>query len=127
MKLNGGPSPDIRRALLQGSVDRASKWSVAREAYAKVISSATPATTVYAYACYKLAHVFANLGDQDNARKTLQKTVDYTVAHSELPNAAKLEEMARRDLVALDAELGVTPMVDGVTGGHATGPASPVE
>jgi TolA-binding protein len=105
----------------------ATKWPVAREAYAKVISSTTPADTVYAYACYKLAHVFANLGDKDSARKAFQKTVDYTVAHSELPNAAKLEDMARRDLVALDAEMGVTPLVDGATGGPTTGAASPEE
>jgi TolA-binding protein len=105
----------------------ASKWSAAREAYAKVISSATPADPVYAYACYKLAQVLGNLGDQENARKAFQKAVDYTVAHPELPNAAKLEEMARRDLVALDAETSVDPLLDGAIGDHTTEAASPEE
>ncbi len=105
----------------------ASKWPVAREAYAKVITYPPPANTVYAYAWYKLAHVFMNLGERDSAREAFQKTVDYAVAHPELSNAARLEEMARRNLVALDAATGAPPLVDGANDGHATGAASPEE
>ncbi len=104
-----------------------SKWSLARAAYTKAISYPPPANTVYGYAWYKLALVLDNIGEHDTARKAFQKVVDYGEAYPELPNAAKLEEMARRDGLATDADTGASSGVDVATGDHATTPSQEPE
>jgi tetratricopeptide (TPR) repeat protein len=83
-----------------------SKWDTARDAYKEVIKYPPPNNKVYGYAWYKLAYVFWNKGEFEQALNAFKKTIDYGVQFSQLPNAAKLAESARRDLVPVYALKG---------------------
>ncbi len=83
-----------------------SKWSFARDAYVKVIGYPPPNNKVYGYAWYKLAYVFWNNGEFDKALNSFKKVIDYGVTFSQLPNAAKLAESARKDIIPVYALKG---------------------
>jgi len=83
-----------------------SKWDLARLAYAKVIAYPPPKNEVYGYAWYKLAYVEWNAGDLPKALAAFKKTIDFGAAFAELPNAAKLAESARRDIIPVYALAG---------------------
>jgi tetratricopeptide (TPR) repeat protein len=90
-----------------------SKSSLAREAYIKVIGYPPPANSVYGYAWYRLAHVFLNDGDEGKALAAFAKTIEYGADYASLPNAAKLAEMARKDMAALPGADAVRPASEG--------------
>jgi tetratricopeptide (TPR) repeat protein len=83
-----------------------SKWDLAAQAYTEVIKYPPPNNKVYGYAWYKLAYVFWNQGTFDKALNSFKKTIDYGVTYSQLPNAAKLADSARRDIIPVYALKG---------------------
>ena len=83
-----------------------SKWDTAAQAYAQVIKYPPPDNKVYGYAWYKLAYVFWNEGDFPKALNAFKKTIDYGVTYAQLPNAAKLADSARRDIIPVYALRG---------------------
>ena len=83
-----------------------SKWSFARDAYVKVIGYPPPNNKVYGYAWYKLAYVFWNNGEFDKALNSFKKVIDYGVTYSQLPNASKLADSARKDIIPVYALKG---------------------
>jgi TolA-binding protein len=82
------------------------QWENAKQAYVKVIGYPPPNDKVYGYAWYKLAYVFWNNGEYDKALNAFKKTIDYGVAYSQVPNAAKLADSARRDIIPVYALKG---------------------
>jgi tetratricopeptide (TPR) repeat protein len=83
-----------------------SKWEAAKQAYQKVIAKPPPENKVYGYAWYKLAYVFWNEGDLPHALDAFKKTIDYGVVFSQMPNAKKLAESARKDIIPVYALAG---------------------
>jgi tetratricopeptide (TPR) repeat protein len=83
-----------------------SKWDLAAQAYTQVIKYPPPDNKVYGYAWYKLAYVFWNEGDFPRALNAFKKTIDYGVTFAQLPNAAKLADSARRDIIPVYALKG---------------------
>jgi tetratricopeptide (TPR) repeat protein len=83
-----------------------SKWDTAAQAYAQVIKYPPPDNKVYGYAWYKLAYVFWNEGDFAKALNAFKKTIDYGTTYAQLPNATKLAESARRDVIPVYALKG---------------------
>jgi tetratricopeptide (TPR) repeat protein len=83
-----------------------SKWDTAAQAYTQVIKYPPPENKVYGYAWYKLAYVFWNEGDFPKALNAFKKTIDYGVTYAQLPNAAKLADSARRDIIPVYALRG---------------------
>jgi tetratricopeptide (TPR) repeat protein len=83
-----------------------SKWGFARDAYVKVIGYPPPNNKVFGYAWYKLAYVFWNNGEFDKALNAFKRTIDYGVTFAQLPNAAKLAESARKDIIPVYALKG---------------------
>ena len=83
-----------------------SKWEPAKQAYQKVISKPPPDNKVYGYAWYKLAYVFWNQGDLPHALDAFKKTIDFGTQFAQLPNAKKLAESARKDLIPVYALAG---------------------
>ena len=82
------------------------KWEPAKQAYMKVIAKPPPDNKVYGYAWYKLAYVFWNQGDLPHALDAFKKTIDFGTNFAQLPNAAKLAESARKDVVPVYALAG---------------------
>lgn len=82
------------------------KWEPAKQAYMKVISKPPPDNKVYGYAWYKLAYVFWNQGDLPHALDAFKKTIDYGTQFAQLPNAGKLADSARKDVVPVYALAG---------------------
>jgi tetratricopeptide (TPR) repeat protein len=82
------------------------KWDPAKQAYQKVIAKPPPENKVYGYAWYKLAYVFWNQGDLPHALDAFKKTIDFGTQFSQLPNASKLAEGARRDVIPVYALAG---------------------
>jgi tetratricopeptide (TPR) repeat protein len=82
------------------------KWDPAKQAYMKVIAKPPPENKVYGYAWYKLAYVFWNQGDLPHALDAFKKTIDYGTQYSQLPNAPKLADSARRDVIPVYALAG---------------------
>ena len=83
-----------------------SKWEPAKQAYQKVIAKPPPENKVYGYAWYKLAYVFWNQGDLPHALDAFKKTIDYGTTYSQLPNAPKIAENARKDVIPVYALAG---------------------
>jgi tetratricopeptide (TPR) repeat protein len=87
-----------------------SKWDYARDAYKKVTGyKPEDGNKVYGYAWYKLAYVHWNKGEFDDAIEAFKKTIRYGMDYSKMPNAAKLAEAARRDIVPVYAQKGGNP------------------
>jgi tetratricopeptide (TPR) repeat protein len=82
------------------------KWEPAKKAYEKVIAKPPPENKVYGYAWYKLAYVFWNMGDLPHALEAFKKTIDFGVQFSQLPNASKLADSARKDVIPVYALAG---------------------
>ncbi|HEY3818083.1 MAG TPA: hypothetical protein VGL81_12980 [Polyangiaceae bacterium] len=82
------------------------KWEPAKQAYIKVIAKPPPENKVYGYAWYKLAYVFWNQGDLPHALDAFKKTIDFGTQFSQLPNASKLADSARRDVIPVYALAG---------------------
>ncbi len=82
------------------------KWEAAKQAYQKVIAKPPPENKVYGYAWYKLAYVFWNMGDLPHALDAFKKTIDFGTAFAQLPNAPKLAESARKDVIPVYALAG---------------------
>jgi tetratricopeptide (TPR) repeat protein len=82
------------------------KWDAAKQAYQKVIAKPPPENKVYGYAWYKLAYVFWNMGDLPHALDAFKRTIDFGVQYTQLPNAPKLAESGRRDVVPVYALAG---------------------
>jgi tetratricopeptide (TPR) repeat protein len=80
-----------------------SKWTLAKQAYEKVITYPPERNDVYGTAWYKLGLVFWNSGELDHARAAFQKTIDYAAAYPEQPRAEALAESARNSLATIDA------------------------
>lgn len=83
-----------------------SKWDLSAQAYTEVIKYPPPNNKVYGYAWYKLAYVYWNKGEFDKSLNAFKKTIDYGVQFSQLPNAAKLADSARRDIIPVYALKG---------------------
>src|SRR5262245_31207652 len=83
-----------------------SKWELAKQAYVEVTKYPAPNNKVFGYAHYKLAYVFWNQGDFEHALSEFKKTIDYGVQFSQIPNAAKLADSARRDIIPVYALKG---------------------
>ncbi len=83
-----------------------SKWDYARDAYKKVIGYPPPNNKVYGYAWYKLAYVFWNKGEFDQALNCFKRVIDYGTNYSQLPNASKLADSARKDVIPVYALRG---------------------
>ena len=83
-----------------------SKWPFARDAYVKVIGYPPPNNKVYGYAWYKIAYVFWNNGELDKALNSFKKVIDFGTQYSQLPNAAKLADSARKDIIPVYALKG---------------------
>ncbi|MGH7271182.1 MAG: hypothetical protein ACREJ3_12210, partial [Polyangiaceae bacterium] len=87
-----------------------SKWEPAKQAYEKVTAKPPPDNKLYGYAWYKLAYVFWNMGDLPHALEAFKKTIDFGVQFgappNPLPNAKKLAESARKDLIPVYALAG---------------------
>src|SRR5580704_11846700 len=83
-----------------------SKWEPAKQAYQKVIAKPPPDNKVYGYAWYKLAYVFWNQGDLPHALDAFKKTIDFGTQYAQLPNAAKLADSARKDVIPVYALAG---------------------
>ena len=86
-----------------------SKWEPAKQAYQKVIAKPPPDNKVYGYAWYKLAYVFWNQGDLPHALDAFKKTIDFGTTFAQLPNAKKLAESARKDLIPVCARASGQP------------------
>ena len=82
------------------------KWDAAKQAYQKVVSKPPPENKIYGYAWYKLAYVFWNMGDLPHALDAFKRTIDFGVQFSQLPNAPKLAESGRKDVVPVYALAG---------------------
>jgi tetratricopeptide (TPR) repeat protein len=83
------------------------KWTLAEQAYKKVIEyKPEQGNKVYGYAWYKLAYVYWNNLRYAEALNAFKKTIDYGVAFAQMPNATKLAESARKDIVPLYAVSG---------------------
>jgi tetratricopeptide (TPR) repeat protein len=82
------------------------KWDPAKQAYQKVVAKPPPDNKVYGYAWYKLAYVFWNQGDLPHALDAFKKTIDFGTQYSQLPNAPKLAESARKDVIPVYALAG---------------------
>lgn len=82
------------------------KWEPAKQAYTKVLMKPPPDNKVYGYAWYKIAYVFWNQGDLPHALDAFKKTIDFGVQYSQLPNATKLAESARKDVIPVYALAG---------------------
>ena len=82
------------------------KWDPAKQAYIKVIAKPPPDNKVYGYAWYKLAYVFWNQGDFPKALNAFKKTIDYGTTYAQLPNASKLADSARKDVIPVYALAG---------------------
>jgi tetratricopeptide (TPR) repeat protein len=83
-----------------------SRFPLAEKAYLEVLKFPPPNNKVFGYAHYKLAYVYWNQGDFPHAMSEMKKTIEYGVAFSQLPGAAKTAESARRDIVPLYALSG---------------------
>jgi tetratricopeptide (TPR) repeat protein len=83
-----------------------SKWDPAKQAYQRVIAKPPPENKVFGYAWYKLAYVFWNQGDLPHALDAFKKVVDFGTQFAQLPNAKKLADSARRDVVPVYALAG---------------------
>jgi tetratricopeptide (TPR) repeat protein len=83
-----------------------SKWAFARDAYVKVIGYPPPGNKIYGYAWYKLAYVFWNTGELEKALNSFKKVIEYGTTYSDLPNASKLADSARKDLIPVYALKG---------------------
>lgn len=82
------------------------KWEPCKQAYQKVIQKPPPDNKVYGYAWYKLAYVYWNMNDLPHALDAFKKTIDYGVQFAQLPNASKLADSARKDIVPVYALAG---------------------
>ncbi|MGO9839509.1 MAG: tetratricopeptide repeat protein [Polyangiaceae bacterium] len=82
------------------------KWDPCKQAYQKVIIKPPPENKVYGYAWYKLAYVFWNMGDLPHALDAFKKTIDFGTQFAQLPNAKKLAESGRKDVVPVYALAG---------------------
>jgi tetratricopeptide (TPR) repeat protein len=82
------------------------KWEPCKQAYQKVIVKPPPENKVYGYAWYKLAYVYWNMNDLPHALDAFKKTIDFGVQFAQLPNASKLAESARKDIVPVYALAG---------------------
>ena len=83
-----------------------SKWDLAAQAYKQVIQYPPQTSKVYGYAWYKIAYVFWNKGELDQALNAFKKTIDFGTAFTQYPGAAKLADSARRDLIPVYALKG---------------------
>ncbi len=87
-----------------------SKWEPAKQAYQKVTAKPPPENKLYGYAWYKLAYVFWNMGDLPHALDAFKKTIDFGVQFggppNPLPNAKKLAESGRKDVIPVYALAG---------------------
>ncbi len=82
------------------------KWEPAKQAYQKVITKPPPENKVYGYAWYKLAYVFWNQGDLPHALDAFKKVIDFGTQNPQIPNAKKLAEAGRRDVIPVYALAG---------------------
>lgn len=87
------------------------KWDASRKAYEEVVKKPPPDNKVYGYALYKLAYVYWNTAEFEKSLSNFQATIDYGQKFSQLPNATKLAESARRDIIPVYA-LSKRPAAD---------------
>jgi len=71
----------------------------AQQMYNQVLAIDTPENQVFGYALYKLAWVYFNLQDFENALNTFVRVIDYAKAHPDNPSVAPLLRTARNELV----------------------------
>ncbi|APR81727.1 TPR domain protein [Minicystis rosea] len=82
------------------------KWALAEQSYKEVTRFPAPENKVLGYAHYKLAYVYWNKGDLNQAISELKKTIDIGLQFPKLPNADQLAVSARRDMIPLFAQAG---------------------
>ncbi len=83
-----------------------SKWDLAAQAYKEVIKFPPEKSKVYGYAWYKIAYVFWNKGELDQALNAFKKTIDFGTTFTQYPGASKLADSARRDVIPVYALKG---------------------
>ncbi|MFT3775699.1 MAG: hypothetical protein QM820_60910 [Minicystis sp.] len=82
------------------------KWALAEQSYKEVTRYPAPENKVFGYAHYKLAYVYWNKGDLQQALSELKKTIDVGTQYPALPSSSHLATSARRDMVPLYALAG---------------------
>ncbi len=97
---------EVKRA---GKPLRLGLWRTARDAYAKASKTAGDAHPLGAYSQYRLTRALWNLGEVDEALKTLLGLLRTFDTKSSLPGAAVVRQRALRDVVALYAESSDSP------------------
>ncbi len=80
-----------------------SKWTLARDAYRKVLEYPPPANEAHSYARYKLAYVHWNLDELQLALAELKRVITGASRHPQQSGAAMLARSARRDLIPVYA------------------------
>jgi tetratricopeptide (TPR) repeat protein len=80
-----------------------SKYSLAEQAYMKVISYPPPQNRAYGYAWFKLAHVFWRSGEPSKAVDAFEKVRSWGVTFTQGPTATSVSQAAASDLASLRA------------------------
>jgi len=80
-----------------------SKWTIAEQAYEKVVSFPPPDNHAYGYAWFKLAHVYWRHGQAAKARAAFQKARSWGQAYPQEPAALSVSQAAGSDLARLQA------------------------
>ena len=74
--------------------------------YREAAAAAPPDNRVYGYAFYKLAYVLWNRGDAQAAIACLARTIDFGARYPQVAGAAKLRDVALRDVIPIFARVG---------------------
>ncbi len=82
------------------------RWSLAQQAYQKVLAHRAPGNELWGYAQYKLGYVHWNQGRHASALDAFVKVIRFGARHPKLPNTRGLVQAARRDLVPVYAQKG---------------------
>ena len=85
-------------------------WVTAKGAYEKVVASPPPNNKVYGYAWYKLAYIAWNQSEFGVAIGAFKKTIEFGMNFPQLPNAPKLADGARKDMVPVYAQGNGNPL-----------------
>jgi tetratricopeptide (TPR) repeat protein len=87
------------------------KLRLAQQAYEKVLGHPPPENRAYGLAHLRLAEIAAKTGDDPRALKELKSAIEFGMQYPELPGAAELTRVARKELVASYARVGAADAV----------------
>ena len=80
-----------------------SRWSVAQQAYQKVIGYPPPDNSAYGYAWFKLAHVLWREGEPSKAASAFERARRWGITFPNAPSASDVLTAATADLASLHA------------------------